>query len=177
VAVSLSAGWDRCNSSAARRSEPSRLTARMYSSCSARSVDRMTADVAGTGIVPHWFLPTNGDSRTDLSLGNPVGATGRRITGNGGAERAPDVGYIGQIARSAEQLGFARALTPTSSWCEDAWLMTAALTQVTSTFKFLVAARPGLMSPTLAAHMAATYQRISAGRLLLNIVTGGDDIE
>jgi alkanesulfonate monooxygenase len=135
-----------------------------------------------SGIVPHWFLPTNGDSRTDLSLGNAVGSAGSRVTsdpvtGKAVAERAPDVGYIGQIARSAEQLGFAGALTPTSSWCEDAWLMTAALTQVTSTFKFLVAARPGLMSPTLAAHMAATYQRLSAGRLLLNIVTGGDDVE
>ena len=55
--------------------------------------------------------------------------------------------------------------------------MTAGLTQVTERFKFLVAFRPGLMSPTLAAHMAATYQRISGGRLLLNVVTGGDDVE
>jgi alkanesulfonate monooxygenase len=130
-----------------------------------------------TSPVLHWFLPTNGDSRADLSLGNAVGSAGSRVRAGDGTERAPDIGYIGQIARSAEQLGFAAALTPTSSWCEDAWLMTAALTQVTSTFKFLVAARPGLMSPTLAAHMAATYQRISGGRLLLNIVTGGDDIE
>jgi alkanesulfonate monooxygenase len=128
-------------------------------------------------ITLHWFLPTNGDSRTDLSLGNAVGSAGSRVTAGGGTERAPDLGYIGQIARSAEQLGFVGALTPTSSWCEDAWLMTAALTQVTSTFKFLVAARPGFMSPTLAAHMAATYQRVSGGRLLLNIVTGGDDVE
>jgi alkanesulfonate monooxygenase len=55
--------------------------------------------------------------------------------------------------------------------------MTAGLTQLTERFKFLVAFRPGLMSPTLAAHMAATYQRISGGRLLLNVVTGGDDVE
>jgi alkanesulfonate monooxygenase len=128
------------------------------------------------GIVPHWFLPTNGDSRTDLSLGNAVGIAGSRVI-EGGAERVPDIGYIGQIARSAEQLGFAGALTPVSSWCEDAWIMTAGLTQVTERFKFLVALRPGLLSPTLAAHMAATYQRISRGRLLLNIVTGGDDAE
>ena len=128
------------------------------------------------GIVPHWFLPTNGDSRTDLSLGNAVGIAGSRVI-EGGTERAPDIGYIGQIARSAEQLGFAGALTPVSSWCEDAWIMTAGLTQVTERFKFLVALRPGLLSPTLAAHMAATYQRISGGRLLLNIVTGGDDAE
>ncbi len=128
------------------------------------------------GVVLHWFLPTNGDSRSDLSLGNAVGAAGSRVV-EGSTERAPDVGYMGQIARSAEQLGFAGALTPTSSWCEDAWIMTAGLTQVTDRFKFLVAFRPGLMSPTLAAHMAATYQRISGGRLLLNVVTGGDDVE
>jgi len=127
-------------------------------------------------IVPHWFLPTNGDSRTDLSLGNAVGAEGSRVDQDG-EHRAPDVAYIGQIAQSAERLGFKAALTPTSSWCEDAWVMTAALTQVTESFKFLVAFRPGFQSPTLTAHMAATYQRISGGRLLLNVVTGGDDVE
>jgi alkanesulfonate monooxygenase len=123
----------------------------------------------------HWFLPTNGDSRSDLSLGNAVGVRGSRA--DGGRDRAPDVGYIGQVARSAEQLGFDAALTPTSSWCEDAWVMTAALTQVTERFRFLVAFRPGFTSPTLAAQMAATFQRVSGGRLLLNVVTGGDDAE
>jgi len=130
-------------------------------------------------VVLHWFLPTNGDSRTDLSLGNAVGAAGSRVADGSaaGGERAPDIGYIGQIARAAEQLGFAGALTPTSSWCEDGWVMSAGLSQVTQRFKYLVAFRPGLMSPTLAAHMAATFQRTSGGRLLLNIVTGGDDVE
>jgi alkanesulfonate monooxygenase len=130
----------------------------------------------GKGIIPHWFLPTNGDSRSDLSLGNAVGVAGSRVT-EPGVERAPDIAYMGQIARSAEQLGFRAALTPTSSWCEDAWVITAGLTQVTERFEFLVAFRPGLQSPTLAAQMAATYQRISGGRLLLNVVTGGDDAE
>jgi len=88
--------------------------------------------------------------------------------------RQPDIAYIGQVARSAEQLGFHAALTPTSSWCEDAWILTAGLTQTTERLRFLVAFRPGLQSPTLAAQMAATYQRISGDRLLLNVVTGGD---
>src|SRR5437773_8729716 len=57
-------------------------------------------EAAAMGVVLHWFLPTNGDSRTDLSLGNAVGAAGTRVA-SGGTERAPDVGYIGQIARSA----------------------------------------------------------------------------
>jgi alkanesulfonate monooxygenase len=84
---------------------------------------------------------------------------------------------MGLIASAAERLGFSAALTPTSSWCEDAWVMSAAVTQLTRTFRFLVAFRPGLQSPTLAAQMAATFQRVSGGRLLLNLVTGGDDVE
>jgi alkanesulfonate monooxygenase len=128
------------------------------------------------GVILHWFLPTNGDSRSDLSLGNAVGAAGSRVRA-GGRERAPEVGYMGLTAQAAEQLGFDAALTPTSSWCEDAWVMTAALTQLTRRFRFLVAFRPGLQSPTLAAQMAATFQRVSDGRLLLNLVTGGDDVE
>jgi alkanesulfonate monooxygenase len=127
-------------------------------------------------VVLHWFLPTNGDSRSDLSLGNAVGAAGTRVLG-GSDERAPDLGYIGLIAGAAERLGFVGALTPTSSWCEDAWVMSAALAPLTRTFKFLVAFRPGLQSPTLAAQMAATFQRVSGERLLLNLVTGGDDVE
>ncbi len=129
------------------------------------------------GITLHWYLPTNGDSRTNLSLGNAVGAPETRIGAGAGEDRAPDVAYLGQIARSAEQLGLGAALTPTGSSCEDAWIMTAALSQVTERLKFLVAFRPGLQSPTLAAQMAATFQRVSGGRLLLNVVTGGDDGE
>lgn len=127
-------------------------------------------------VTVHWFLPTTGDSRTDLSKGNAVGAS-RHVDLTGAGERPPTVAYLGQIARAAEQLGFDAVLTPTSSWCEEGWVLTAALTQVTERLRFLVAFRPGLVAPTLAAQMAATYQRISGGRLLLNVVTGGDDVE
>ena len=47
----------------------------------------------------------------------------------------------------------------------------------TERLKFLVAFRPGLLSPTLAAQMAATFQRHRGGRLLLNVVTGGEPAE
>ncbi|HVO52898.1 MAG TPA: LLM class flavin-dependent oxidoreductase, partial [Solirubrobacterales bacterium] len=125
----------------------------------------------------HWFLPTNGDSRTDLSLGNAVGADGARIEASTATERRADVAYMAQVAGAAEALGFEAALTPTSSWCEDAWVMTAALSQLTRSFRFLVAFRPGLLSPTLAAQAAATFQRVSGDRLLLNVVVGGDAVE
>jgi alkanesulfonate monooxygenase len=119
----------------------------------------------------HWFLPTNGDSRDIVGGGHGV------ATGAAGAIRSPSVRYLGQIARSAEQLGFEGALTPTGAWCEDAWLTTAMLTQVTERLKFLVAFRPGFISPTLSAQMAVTFQRQSEGRLLLNVVTGGESAE
>jgi alkanesulfonate monooxygenase len=117
----------------------------------------------------HWFLPTNGDSRYVVRSGHGAGRT------NG--ERPASVPYLGQVARSAEQLGFEGALTPTGAWCEDAWLTTAMLSSVSERLKFLVAFRPGLTSPTLAAQMAGTFQNLSRGRLLLNVVTGGESSE
>ncbi|MFC5291174.1 LLM class flavin-dependent oxidoreductase [Actinokineospora guangxiensis] len=119
----------------------------------------------------HWFLPTTGDSRNLVGGGHGV-----PTTATGGVRPATSA-YLGQIARSAEQLGFTGVLTPTGLWCEDAWLTTAMLVGATERLKFLVAFRPGLLSPTLAAQMAATFQNQSGGRLLLNVVTGGEDPE
>ncbi|WP_129261567.1 LLM class flavin-dependent oxidoreductase [Streptomyces sp. M3] len=119
----------------------------------------------------HWFLPTNGDSRHVVGGGH-----GTPVTAAGG-DRPPTVRYLAQIARAAEDLGFEGALTPTGAWCEDAWLTTAMVSQHTERLKFLVAFRPGSVSPTLAAQMAATYQRQTGGRLLLNVVTGGESHE
>ncbi|MDO0917024.1 LLM class flavin-dependent oxidoreductase [Streptomyces sp. DT2A-34] len=121
----------------------------------------------------HWFLPTGGDGRTLVDRH----AYGPNQAGRPSGVRAPDIEYLAQIAKAAERLGFEAVLTPTGTWCEDAWLTTAALAQHTERLKFLVAFRPGLISPTLAAQMAATYQRVTRGRLLLNVVTGGDSAE
>ena len=117
----------------------------------------------------HWFLPTAGDSH-GITSGGQAAAT---VT----TERPPELGYLALVARAAERLGFTGVLTPTGTFCEDAWLTTAALLTETSTLRFLVAFRPGLVSPTLAAQMASTYQRISGGRLMLNVVTGGESTE
>jgi alkanesulfonate monooxygenase len=112
----------------------------------------------------HWFLPTSGDSRNV-------------VPGSGGHARPATIEYLAQIARAADDLGFDAVLTPTGTHCEDAWLVTTALSQHTSRLRFLVAFRPGITNPTLAAQQAATFQRITGGRLLINIVTGGDGFE
>lgn len=116
----------------------------------------------------HWFLPTYGDSRNLVAGGHGTPMSG---------DRPATLRYLHQICTAAEDNGFEAVLTPTGLWCEDAWLTTAMLVESTATLKFLVAFRPGLLSPTLAAQMAGTFQRHSAGRLLLNVVTGGEPHE
>ena len=126
----------------------------------------------GRPIELHWFLPTTGDGRSVMDFfPDPAKRT------VGGGHRPADIGYLRQIAQAADRLGFVGVLTPTGSQCEDAWLVSAALAQVTERLKYIVAFRPGFVLPTLAAQMAATLQRISHGRALINIVTGGDPIE
>jgi len=109
-----------------------------------------------------WFIPTHGDGRY---LGTSIGG------------RSVSFDYWRQIAQAVDQLGFTGALLPTGRSCEDAWVLASTLVTHTKKMKFLVAIRPGLMSPGLAARMAATFDRISGGRLLINVVTGGDPIE
>ena len=109
-----------------------------------------------------WFLPTHGDGRY---LGTQHGA------------RAVTHAYLKQIAQAADQLGFEGVLIPTGRSCEDSWVMASALVPFTERLKFLVAIRPGIISPTVSARMAATLDRVSNGRLLINVVTGGDPDE
>ncbi len=112
-----------------------------------------------------WFLPTGGDSRDVL----PEGPAAHR--------RPPDHTYLAQVAIACERQGFDAVLTPCGTGCEDAWIATAALLPLTQHLKFLVAFRPTLLTPTLAAQMASSYQRMSDGRLLVNIVTGAEPQE
>lgn len=120
------------------------------------------AEVSNESINVFWFLPTHGDGRY---LGTTEGG------------RPVDLGYLQQIALAADNLGFYGVLIPTGKSCEDAWLVAAALAPVTRRLRYLVAVRPGLQPPTLAARMATTLDRLSEGRLLINVVTGGDPVE
>jgi alkanesulfonate monooxygenase len=109
-----------------------------------------------------WFIPTHGDSRY---LGTSKGA------------RQVDHAYMKQIAVAVDNLGYEGVLIPTGRSCEDPWLTAASLIDATKKLKFLVALRPGVTTPALAARMAATFDRLSGGRVLLNLVTGGDEQE
>jgi alkanesulfonate monooxygenase len=109
-----------------------------------------------------WFLPTHGDGRY---LGTSVGG------------RVTDLSYLRQIAEAADRLGYHGVLLPTGKSCEDSWIVASALVTSTRRLRFLVAVRPGLQPPSVAARMTATLDRLSEGRLLINVVTGGDPVE
>ncbi len=109
-----------------------------------------------------WFIPTHGDGHY---LGTPTGG------------RSFKYPYLKQIAQAADQLGYTGVLLPTGRSCQDPWITASALAAETRYLKFLVAVRPGLMQPPVAARMASALDHISEGRLLINVVAGGDPVE
>lgn len=110
----------------------------------------------------HWFLPTHGDGRY---LGSSIG--GREV----------DLQYLRQVAEASDKLGYYGVLLPTGRSCEDSWVIASAVAPSTKNLRFIVAVRPGLLSPAVAARMTATLDRITDGRLIINVVTGGDPVE
>ena len=109
-----------------------------------------------------WFLPTSGDTRY---LG--TSDFGRPATNE----------YMRQIAVTAENLGYDGLLIPTGSSCLDPWVTAASLAPVTQRIKLLVALRTSLGAPVASARQAATLDQALKGRLLLNVVPGGDATE
>lgn len=109
-----------------------------------------------------WFLPTTGDSRY---VGSDIGA------------RSPTFDYLTQVARAADTLGFDGMLVPSGRWCDDPWVCTTAVAPFTRRTDFLIALRPGLISPVIAARMVAALDRLTEGRVRMMIVPGGDPRE
>ncbi len=104
-----------------------------------------------------WFFPTGGDGRY---LGTEAG------------NRPVTHAYLRQIATAADELGYYGALLPTGIGCEDAWITAAGCIPITRRLRFLIAARPSVTLPAFAAGQAATFDRASNGRLLINVVSG-----
>lgn len=109
-----------------------------------------------------WFIPVSGDGRY---LGTNVG------------RRPAEHAYYREVATAIDRLGYGGALIPVGAECDDGWVVASALAMATERMKFLVAVRPGIISPTFAARQASSLDRLSNGRLLLNVVTGGTPIE
>jgi alkanesulfonate monooxygenase len=109
-----------------------------------------------------WFIPTHGDGT---------------YLGSERQQRPPEFAYFREVAQAADRLGFPGVLLPTGQACEDSWITAAGLAAHTERLKFLVALRPGVTSPVFAARQTAALDRLSNGRLLLNVVVGGNPTE
>ncbi|WP_127575498.1 LLM class flavin-dependent oxidoreductase [Paenibacillus barengoltzii] len=103
-----------------------------------------------------WFLPTTGD-------GEYVGIPPQRPA-------SPE--YLTEIAKAAEHAGYEFVLIPTGGDCWDGFVVGSWIAAHTSKLKSLVALRPGLITPVLAARNAATLDQMTGGRTMFNVVTG-----
>ncbi len=124
----------------------------------------------------HWRLPTHGD-RADIALAHDTRGDwgppqpGRQAPGD--IDGSPYHEHLLEIARSAEIAGFDGALIPSFPHTDDPWVIASAIARHTKTLRFMVAFQPPWMNPVYAAKAAASLQRLSGGRLLFNIITGG----
>ena len=106
---------------------------------------------------PYWYIPAHKDTR---HLASDV------------STRTATFDYLRQIAQAVDQLNYRGVLVPTGSNAEESWVIASMLLGFTKQLKFIVAVRPGLVGPSAAARMAATFDRMSNGRLIVNVVGG-----
>jgi alkanesulfonate monooxygenase len=124
-----------------------------------------------------WRIPTHGDGRSvalaGWNRGDWNGAGPHHIAPRDSRDPATYYDYLSQVARAAEISGFDGALVPSAWNSEEPFLLSILLAQQTRTFRLMPAFQPAFLEPVYAAKMAATFQRISGGRLEWNVITGG----
>src|SRR5262249_51971496 len=92
------------------------------------------------------------------------------VDGYGSLDHAAD------LARPAEERGWSGALIGTGWGRPDTFTVAAAVAARTTTFQPLTAIRPGYWRPAHFASAAATLDHLIGGRLLVNIVSGQDNL-
>lgn len=85
--------------------------------------------------------------------------------------------FVGAYARTQEYGGFDKALIAYHSAAPDGFQVAAYAARETSRLGLLIAHRPGVVAPTVAARQLATLDHFSQGRASVNIITGGNDAE
>ncbi|HEY8524995.1 MAG TPA: LLM class flavin-dependent oxidoreductase [Acidimicrobiales bacterium] len=128
----------------------------------------------------YWRIPMAGDRSSWRNHPKRRGDWSPPIPGSLAPSRRdgePDglsyVEHVVEIARATEAAGFVGGLLPSFPQTDDPWIVAAAVARATTTYRFMVAFQPGFLHPVHAARMSATFQRLSGGRLLFNIITGG----
>jgi FMNH2-dependent dimethyl sulfone monooxygenase len=119
-----------------------------------------------------------GESRIRFGYWMPVFGGWLRNVEDEGMEASWE--YVSKLARRSEQIGYDLSLIAELNLNDikgvdaaslDAWSTSAALAAVTQSLELMVAVRPTFHSPALFAKQAANIDRISKGRLSLNVVS------
>ena len=116
----------------------------------------------------HWRLPQGGD--------RDGGAT-RAMQAARGESALPDLPVQVDFCRHAEQCGIDSVLVDLNVAKPDPIALATALAVRTERMKFIVAARSGLLSPTLFVQQINTLSTLANGRVSLNIVAGHSPAE
>ena len=109
----------------------------------------------------HWRLLQGGDdgaSRTGMPQASALGL--------------PDLDAQIEFCRTAEECGIDSLLVDINSAKPDPMALATVLGLATRTMRFMVAHRPGLMSPTLFVQQVNTFAVLTGGRISLNVVAG-----
>ena len=128
----------------------------------------------------YWRIPMSGDQGDWRNHPKRRGDWSPTVPGsidpglrNGEPDGLSYVEYMIDVARAAEASGFHGGLLPSFPMTDDPWIAAAAIARATTTFHPMVAFQPGFLEPAHAARLSASLQRLSAGRLVYNIITGG----
>jgi alkanesulfonate monooxygenase len=128
----------------------------------------------------YWRLPLHG-CKGELGMGRAnrgdwsPGTAGNLAPGfaSGASDGSAFADHLADIARAAEISGFYGGLLVSFPNTDDPWTIAPALARETKTFRFMIAFQPGFIGPAHAARLSASLQRLSQGRLVYNIITGG----
>jgi alkanesulfonate monooxygenase len=107
-----------------------------------------------------------------IGVAPPAGGATVHVIG-GGIDRD----YVCRFAQAHEASGFDAVLVGYTSSSAEGFQIAQYAAAHTDHLKFLVAHRPGFVTPTLAARTAATFDNLTDGRLWLHIISGGADAE
>lgn len=106
-----------------------------------------------------WYLPTHGDTTAFNDIGAVIPPT-------------PELMH--KVVAAAETARFSYLLIPVGESCWEAFTAGAFVTSHSKSIRPLIAARPGFINPVLAAKMIATFDRMSGGRIAINLIAGQD---
>ena len=109
-----------------------------------------------------WYLPTHGDTTA---------------FNDADAFVPPSDELLGRVVGAAEAAGFEYMLIPVAPFCWEAYISGAFMAARSDRIRPLIAARPGYINPVLLAKMISTFDRLSGGRISINLIAGQAESE